>query len=65
MIGAAVAKMIRPTISTAATVLGKPAVSASVPPIASKARNEIDPRAVCATSRLDQRRAFLAVKRRA
>ncbi|MDV2986798.1 hypothetical protein [Methylorubrum podarium] len=39
--------------------------STSVPPIASSARNESEPSAVWAMRKGDQRRAFLAVKRRA
>ncbi len=65
VIGAAVAKISTPTTRTAASVLEKPVASTSVPPIASSARNESEPSAVCATWNADQRRAFLAVKRSA
>ena len=65
LIGAAVAKMIPVTTRSAARVLVKPTARTRVPPIASSARNESEPSAVCAIRKDDQRRAFFAVKRRA
>ena len=54
-----------PTTRIAATAFAKPNMSVIAPPIASSARNEIAPMAVCDTHCGDQRRAFRAVKRSA
>ena len=54
-----------PTTSVAQNTLLKPKLSVIVPPIASRARNEIAPMAVCETRGADHLRADFAVKRSA
>ncbi len=58
-------KISTDTAAMATQVLPKPNDSVSVPPIASRARKEIEPSAVLATRVRDQTRALLAVKRSA
>jgi hypothetical protein len=53
--------MMIETTMMAAAALTKPCASVIAPPIASSARNEIAPIAVCAILSGDQRRALLAV----
>ena len=63
--GRLTSKISTDTAAIATQVLEKPNDSVSVPPIASRARKEIAPMAVCDTRPADHRRALFAVKRSA